>query len=244
MIQPAVSPSRRVTILKIADVDPRDGLPLFLSHSVELPGQDPATQPVPDMINLPPGIPISTFRVTTDPSDGQSVILSRTVEVTGHAPNSVVDASNSTTGQPSGSVVKARETHDDNQTMVRMIFKTALKEFVTKQIEETRDQGQSKKELRDLIVQKTVDKIMRSVKNIPSTEEMIGKYLSSYKGKIKKLIQVVHIILPIHSFFNVSEKSLKWIFMYLCFVACRNTLYTRKKLFSEICWAKNINMGA
>ncbi|KAG0520929.1 hypothetical protein BDA96_08G117100 [Sorghum bicolor] len=189
MIQPAVSPSRRVTILKIADVDPRDGLPLFLSHSVELPGQDPATQPVPDMINLPPGIPISTFRVTTDPSDGQSVILSRTVEVTGHAPNSVVDASNSTTGQPSGSVVKARETHDDNQTMVRMMFKTALKEFVTKQIEETRDQGQSKKELRDLIVQKTVDKIMRSVKNIRSTEEMIGKYLSSYKGKIKKLIQ-------------------------------------------------------
>jgi len=195
MIQPALSPHRRVTILKII-IDPRDGLPLLLSHSVELTSHDPANQPVPAMISFPSGVPIHTFRVN------HSVILSHTVEVTDHhhAPNSVVDPSNSTKGQPSHSGVKDREAHDDNQTMVRMMFKTALKEFVTKQIEKTRDQGHTAKEFSDFIVQKTVDNILRLEKNIPSTEERIGKYLSLCKGKIKKLIQVVHIIQPIHSF--------------------------------------------
>ncbi|CAD6270042.1 unnamed protein product [Miscanthus lutarioriparius] len=141
------------------------------------------------MISFPSGVPIHTFRVTTDPSDGHSVILSHIVEVTDHAPNSVVDPSNSTKGQPSHSGVKAREAHDDNRTMVRMMFKTALKEFVTKQIEKRRDQGHTAKEFSDFIVQKTVDNILRLEKNIPSTEERIGKYLSLCKGKIKKLIQ-------------------------------------------------------
>lgn len=195
MIQPAVSANQRVEILKI-EINPRDGRASLLSHSVELTSHDdPATHPVPVVISIPSGVPIHTFRVV------QSVILSHTVdEVTGHAANSVVDPSNSTEGQPSGSDLKAREAHDDNQTMVWMLFKTALKEFVTKQIEETRDQGQSKKELHDFIVQKTVDNIMRSEKNFPSTEERIGKYFSLYKGKINKLIQVVHITLPVHSF--------------------------------------------
>ncbi|CAD6267766.1 unnamed protein product [Miscanthus lutarioriparius] len=137
------------------------------------------------MISFPSGVPIHTFRVN------HSVILSHTVEVTDHhhAPNSVVDPSSSTKGQPSHSGVKDREAHDDNQTMVRMMFKTALKEFVTKQIEKTRDQGHTAKEFSDFIVQKTVDNILRLEKNIPSTEERIGKYLSLCKGKIKKLIQ-------------------------------------------------------
>lgn len=186
IIQP---PSRQqVVVLKIA-IDPRHGLPLLLSHSVEQPSAIPQQQAA-----TPSGLPVHTFRVATDPRDGHIAILSHTVEATTrhHAAASSVAAAD----QPGGSgVMRAREARDGNsQTTTRMVFRTALKEFVTKQIAETRGQQASltTEELRGFVVRKAVDNIMRSEKHIPGTQERIGKYLRFCRGKIRKLIQVMH----------------------------------------------------
>ncbi|PWZ31053.1 hypothetical protein Zm00014a_025022 [Zea mays] len=183
IIQP---PSRQqVVVLKIA-IDPRHGLPLLLSHSVEQPAAIPQQQAA-----TPSGLPVHTFRVATDPRDGHIAILSHTVEATTrhHAAASSVAAAD----QPGGSgVMRAREARDGNsQTTTRMVFRTALKEFVTKQIAETRGQQASltTEELRGFVVRKAVDNIMRSEKHIPGTQERIGKYLRFCRGKIRKLIQ-------------------------------------------------------
>ncbi|CAL5093888.1 unnamed protein product [Urochloa decumbens] len=75
------------------------------------------------------------------------------------------------------------------QAAVPRRFKIALTKFVKKQLTKTWDSGDLTKELYKVIVQKVVEKVVISRKNIPDTSQMNREYLRRFKGKINKLLK-------------------------------------------------------
>ncbi|KAJ1265225.1 hypothetical protein BS78_08G063000 [Paspalum vaginatum] len=213
--QPAipVPTGQRVSMFKFG-FDPSVGHPVPLAHSFEMTDNaansvaDPAPPPVLPIeqgevmiqpaISASSGQQIHTVKVAFDPGDGHPIILSHSVELPVHAANLVVNSSESTKGEPRGSDVGVREPHDDKKAKARIMFRTSLKKFVREQIKKTWGGDPLKEELSG-IVQKIIENVMRSEKNIP-TEEKISGYLRSNRMKIKKLIQVTGIVLPITLF--------------------------------------------
>ncbi|KAL6854393.1 hypothetical protein ACP4OV_019296 [Aristida adscensionis] len=120
---------------------------------------------------------------------GNHETLAHMASLTGHAGNVGDNPSEENKKEPRGIEGGAKENDNGKKNIAQKMFKVALVNFVKQELKPTWDEGNLKKDLYKVIVQKVVEKIISSEKSTPETNKKIDNYLRLSKKKIINLIQ-------------------------------------------------------